>query len=181
MCLKNSRENQANGSEGAFNGFKRETEITRNMELIQEVPLGSYHEALALTRNTYTIIRTILVDYRKQLIQARDLWVRKGDDVPTHVQEAIRHLDDVLFHFAGRDNPSQEEVESEDDAIPGTGSEGEVPSPGAVAFEALVRLVGGDVEAANRLIEYERSQFPNDPPDNLIERAIDRLVHDRQG
>jgi hypothetical protein len=178
---KISRENQANGSEGAINGFRRQTELTRNMELIQEVPLGSYHEALALTRNTYTIIRTILVDYRKQLIQARDSWIHKGDDVPPHVQDAIRHLDDVLFHFAGRDNPPQEEVESEEDAIPGTGFESEVPGPGAIAFDELVRLVGGDAATANRLIEFERSQFPNDPPEILIERAIDRLAHDRQG
>lgn len=173
---KISRENQANGNEEAMNTLRRETEITRNMELIQEVPLGSYQEATALTRNPYTIIRAILVDYRKQLIQAKDAWIHKDMTVPVYVEEAIRQLDDLLFHFAGRGNPPPD-----DENIPGEEFESDNPGPRAVAFDELVRLVGGDTALANQLVEFERSQFPDDSPENLIERAIDRLVQDRQG
>jgi len=41
-------------------------------------------------------------------------------------------------------------------------------------------MVGGDKEAANRLIEYERERAPNASMPQLIESAIARLIRDRK-
>lgn len=47
-------------------------------------------------------------------------------------------------------------------------------------FENLVKLVDGNEIAANQLIEYERAQFPNEAQENLVARAINRLIQDRR-
>ena len=47
-------------------------------------------------------------------------------------------------------------------------------------YRNLVSLVGGNTETANGLIEYERQRFPRAGLDELIERAIERLLRDRR-
>ena len=179
---KISRENQANGSEDAINALRNETTLTRSLELIQEIPLASYRQASERTQSPLRVMFGVVVDFHKQLNQAKDLYILKGETPPNVLGDAIRLLDNVVYRFRQNQPPFQEdEVTAEEVQETAGEPESAVPSPGEVAFDELVRLVGGDVATANRLIEFERSQFPNDPREILIERAIDRLVRDRQG
>jgi hypothetical protein len=179
---KLSRENQANGSDDAINGLRLETVLTRNMELIQEIPLASYRQAVERTPNPRVVIFRLVVDYRKQLVQARDVYIQKGETPPNVLLDAIRLLEQFIY-TVGKNRPpyDEEDVTAEDVGEAAEEPEPEIPGPGAVAFDTLVRMVGGDVATANRLVEYERSLFPNDPLERLIERAIARLERDRRG
>lgn len=179
---KISRENQGNGSDGAMNALRHETALTRSLELIQEIPLGSYHQALERTRNPLRVMFGVVVDFHKQLNQAKDLYIHKRETPPNVLGDAIRLLDNIVYRFRQNQPPFQEdEVTAEEVQETAGEPESAVPGPGEVAFDELVRLVGGDVAEAKRRIENEQIQFPNDPPEILIERAIDRLDHDRQG
>lgn len=179
---KISRENQANGSDDAIKGLRNETVLTRNMELIQEIPLASYRQAMDRTQHPRRVIFSVVVDFQKQLNQARDLWIHKGETPPNVVLDAIRHLDNLLFRIRqGSPFNTEDEVTVEQEDHGKTKPKSEVPGPGVVAFDTLVSLVGGDAEEASRLIELERSEFPNDPLERLIERAIDRLTRGRKG
>lgn len=177
---KLNRDNQGIESEDAINTFNFETMMHRLLGIIQDIPIGSYHQALAATRNHRALMRTVLVDYRRQLIQAKDLWIHQGEPVPQNVEEAIRRIEDVLGHFVGRDSASADDVVASQEGDANAEPEVVAPGPRALAYAELVRMVAGDGATANRLIEYERSQFPNEPLENLVERAIERLARDRQ-
>jgi hypothetical protein len=175
-----SRANRGAGSDDAIMALNRETTLNKMLGLIQEIPLGSYHQAATSTSNHHVIMRTVLADYRKQLILAKDSWTNKREPIPQNIEDAIRHLDDVLWHFAGRDPGPPEEVIPPDEDGSDTEQEVNPPNPVAPTFDELVRLVGGDESTANRLIEHERNLFPDGSLENLIERAIERLIRDRQ-
>lgn len=51
---------------------------------------------------------------------------------------------------------------------------------GASRYTRLVKMVGGDVAAAERLIDYERTRAPDAARSIWIQNAIDRLIHDRR-
>jgi hypothetical protein len=50
-----------------------------------------------------TVIRQLVMDYRKQLAEARDFMKSRNEDVPPKIQEAIAHLDRQTgpYHWAG--------------------------------------------------------------------------------
>ncbi len=177
---KISRENANMGSDDALKNFNVGTVLNKIADLIQDIPLGSYQQASSENAGHLAVMRTMLVDYRKQLIQAKDLWTNKGESVPIDVEDAI----DIIFRVLGMISPGREPAPGQDagspddDLSPDGGGEPSVP-PG-FAYADLVRMVGGDGTTANRLIEHEREQFPNDPQETLVERAIDRLIRDRQ-
>ncbi|MCC6298200.1 MAG: hypothetical protein IT314_02800 [Anaerolineales bacterium] len=175
---KVGKENAAIGNAEALEKFKVETSLTRLMEIIQEIPLGSYAQAASKTSDEKFIMQATLGDFRKQLIQARDLWLKKGFSAPVEVEDAIKTIERVLWHPVGRTAPTgSADSQNESDA------EGSGDSPSAArdfAYEDLVARLSGDRAAADRLIEYERSQFPNESEEKLIGRAIDRLIQDRR-
>jgi len=51
---------------------------------------------------------------------------------------------------------------------------------GASRYTRLVKMVGGDVAAAEKLIDYERTRAPDAARSIWIQNAIDRLIHDRR-
>ncbi|MGC3965314.1 MAG: hypothetical protein QM803_18905 [Rhodocyclaceae bacterium] len=52
-------------------------------------------------------------------------------------------------------------------------------TPTSGAFDLLANAVGGDVRAANRLVQYELSRAPGISRGEAIARAMDRLARDR--
>lgn len=169
---KIGRENAAMGNPEAFEKLKVETSLTKLMETIQEAPLGSYAQASSKSSDEKFIMQAVLGDFRKQLIQARDLWLKKGLSAPIEVEDAIKIIERVLWHPVGDTAPT------ESAGSPDGGNEAStLPS---FDYEGLLRMVGGDGATANRLIEQERELFPNESQDRLIARAIDRLIQDRR-
>jgi len=172
-----NRENMETGSKDAFHGYENEHSQNRMVGLIQAIPIGSYYQAIKTTRKPYTVIRMILNDYRKQLIQARDIYTNKKKAVPPHLAEAIAHLDDVLWHFLKQGHaPADETVDADvADAEKKAGFSDEF----IASFDEIVQLVGGDEAEAIRLIKREQSLFPNESLEKSCRRAIDRLIRSR--
>ncbi|HEX5808494.1 MAG TPA: hypothetical protein VFY25_07490, partial [Anaerolineales bacterium] len=69
---------------------------------------------------------------------------------------------------------------------PAPNDDGPIPNPPPSSepeispYENLLRMVGRDAATAERLIEYERRSAPNASRDELIQRAIERLLQDRR-
>lgn len=189
---KISRENAGMDSIDALKGFSVESVLHKMTELIQDIPLRSYQQASQSVTNHQDIIQRVIIDYRKQLIQAKDFWVHKGESVPVDVEDAIKILFDIFGHtVGGSSSPAQnpqppdnghrpnENPKAPDDDLSHNDDDDRSPTPG-FSYADLIRMVGGDGATANRLIEHERAQFPNDSQDNLVARAIDRLIQDRR-
>jgi hypothetical protein len=47
-------------------------------------------------------IRTLLLEYRKQLIEAAEFMKAKNEAVPQNIEEAIKHIDNQMVHWAGK-------------------------------------------------------------------------------
>lgn len=181
---KISRESAKMDGNDAIKNFGVETVLHKMAELIQDIPLGSYQQAKTESASYDAVKRAMLIDFRKQLIQAKDLWTNKGELVPVDVEDAIKILFGIFGHSVGGDSASAQNTQP-----PGNGHDSDEPSstpdddtsptPG-FAYADLIGLVGGDGTLANRLIEHERGQFPNDSQEALVTRAIDRLLKDRR-
>jgi hypothetical protein len=47
-------------------------------------------------------IRTLLLEYRKQLIEAVEFMKAKNEAIPLNIEEAIKHIDNQMVHWAGK-------------------------------------------------------------------------------
>lgn len=189
---KISRENAGMDNIDALKGYSVESVLHKMTELIQDIPLRSYQQASQSATSHQDIIQQVIIDYRKQLIQAKDFWVHKGESVPVDVEDAIKILFDIFGHTVGGSsstarNPqppdnghgtNEHPMETNDNPGPDNDDDSS-PLPG-FSYADLIRMVNGDGATANRLIEHEREQFPNEPQDILVARAIDRLIQDRR-
>ena len=98
---KLSQINRKASDQDTFDELTRQSMVGRFISLIQDIPLGSFHQIVSRTRSTRPVIRSVLTDYRKQLIQARDLWTSRGEIPPQVIIQAIRIMDGILGHFIG--------------------------------------------------------------------------------
>ncbi|MCI0550789.1 MAG: hypothetical protein L0287_07535, partial [Anaerolineae bacterium] len=110
---------------------------------------------------------------------ARDLWTGKGESAPVEVEDAIQIIEDVLWHSVGKRAASTGDDDSRDNDLDPDGGDDSSGASG-FAYADLIQMVGGDGATANRLIEHERANFPNESQENLVARAIDRLIQDRR-
>ncbi len=47
-------------------------------------------------------MRTILQEYRKQLLEAVEFMKAKNEAVPQKIEDAIKHIDNQTVHWAGK-------------------------------------------------------------------------------
>jgi hypothetical protein len=174
-----SRENLRKGNDIASGYFEKEAAVQKFVSLIQEIPVAKHVSATTKAERD-NLMNLLLDSYRSQLIQAAEFMKAKGQPVPEVIIQAIKCLSKVLgqdWGWGGAVAP-----------------DGKGPSLGRVSTSAeeadrersedawyteLVLLVGGDDAVANRLIEHERNLFPKETRRKWIERATDRLLHDR--
>jgi hypothetical protein len=145
---------------------------------IQDVPLTRFTENLARQLRHLESMTSLLIGYREQFLQILNIMEKKRERVNREavntILEALRHInrilglpDDFPAHWV-RANP------------PGNNDGVQTTRSAESAFQELTGLVGGDEATVDRLIEFERSQFPNATRIELIERAIARILRDRQ-
>jgi hypothetical protein len=176
---KLTQENLFKGSNEALGKFEYETILLKTMTLIQDVPITSFNNKVPVIEDKNLAMRTLLVDYRQQLVEVAELMRANGESVSDYVIRAIELLSDILgftgFHWVGSDRPSNGKPPA--NGIP---SQTEKPRAAEFIFQDLVQLVGGDQVTAERLIEFERKNFPNERREQWINRAIQRIVRDRK-
>lgn len=94
----------------ALDGLSRDTSSEKFAGLIQEIPIASYEQALGKTRASNPVMFIVLKDYRKFLIQARDVWINKGETPPTSIIDAIKHLDRFVFRVGNNPPPPPDDT-----------------------------------------------------------------------
>ena len=98
---KLSRENLQRGSDEAMKKFEQETILSKMMALVQDVPIAAYQKAIGLEERKKSI-RSLLLEYRQQLIEAAEFMKAKGEAIPLNIQQAITHIDSILgLHWVG--------------------------------------------------------------------------------
>ncbi len=79
--------------------LEREAMIQKMTSLIRDVPLTGYHQATDAKYEQKKALRSLLQDYRQQLLEAAEFMRAKGEAVPPNVEEAITHINNTLYHF----------------------------------------------------------------------------------
>jgi len=176
-----SQENLFKGSDEAVGKFETETILLKTMTLIQDVPITAFNNKVPVMEDKKNAMRTLLLDYRQQLVEVAELMKANGEQVSDYVIRAIEFLSDILglsdYHWVGSDRPSNGKPPANG---PSGAGQTEKPRSTEFIYQDLVQLVGGDQVTADRLIEHERKQFPNDTLEQLIQRATQRLLRDRK-
>ncbi len=99
---KLSRENLGKGSDDAFKKFENETILLKMMTLIQDVPIASFNNKILEAEDRRNAMRTLLLDYRQQLVETAELMKAKGERVSPPTLQAIAHIDEILgLHWVG--------------------------------------------------------------------------------
>src|SRR5262249_46024425 len=78
---KLSRENLGKGSDKAMEKFEKETILLNMANLIQDVPVAAYQKATK-EEDLAKSMRSLLLDYRQQLVKAAELMQDNGEAVP---------------------------------------------------------------------------------------------------
>jgi len=177
---KLSRENLRKGSDEAISKLEKETIALNMATLIQDVPVAAHQKITGTETNHARAVRRLIIEYRQQLIEAAEFIHAKGEAVPFRIVQAIEYISEILgfkdWHWIGKvkpDNGNSFSSTPKPDAARSKQPENDL-------YSSLLRLVGGDPATADRLIEFERGQFPDETRAELIERAIERLTRDRQ-
>jgi len=79
--------------------IQKEAIIQKMIALIQDVPLTGYQKATDAENEQKMAMRTLLQDYRQQLLEAAEFMRAKGEAVPPNVEEAITHINNTLYRF----------------------------------------------------------------------------------
>ena len=179
---KLSRENLGRGSDEALNKFEKETILLKMMSMIQDVPITAFNNKVHAIDDRKNAMRTLLLDYRQQLVEVAELMKSNGEAVSSNIIRAIEFLSQVLgftdWHWVGAERPENGKPSAGKPLR--TGQETGAPPTADLRYQELIQLVGGDRATADRLIEFERGQFPNEDREQLIARAIQRLLRDRK-
>jgi len=174
---KLSQENLYRDSQDELNRLEQEAIIQKMVILIQDVPVASYQKVANDEREHRNAMRSLLLAYRQQLIEAAEFMRAKGETVSPSILQAIDVISDVMGHWVRKGSPDEEEPTN----APPENSTGIVliPRTPESAFDELVQLVNGSTITAERLIRLEGRIFPNASRLKLIERAIERIRRDR--
>ena len=79
--------------------LEKEAIIQKIISLIQDVPIAGYQKAAGAETEQKKALRSLLQDYRQQLLEAAEFMRAKGEAVPPNVEEAITHINNTLYHF----------------------------------------------------------------------------------
>ena len=100
---KLSRANLEKGNDKAIEKLEKETIFQKTVVLIQDVPVASYNSKISGIDDKKIAMRTLLLDYRQQLIEVAEFMKTNGEAVSLNIKQAIEHIDSVLgMHWVGQ-------------------------------------------------------------------------------
>lgn len=177
-----SHENLVKAGDISSGYYEKEATVQKFASLIQEVPLAKHLSATTKAERD-TVMILLLDSYRSQLIQAAEFMKAKGQAVPEVIIRAIKCISRVIGEDWGWAGPT-----APDEPQNGGPSAGQPTAFGAeedrersedALYNELALLVGGENAVADRLIEQQEKLFPKESRRKWIERARDKLLHDR--
>jgi len=73
--------------------------MQKTVSLIQDVPVGTYVNAPGDDKENKKAMRTLLLAYHQQLMEAVEFMRARGEAVPPSIEEAIAHINNMFGHF----------------------------------------------------------------------------------
>lgn len=96
---KLSNENIYRESPEALNQLEQDAILNKTIALIQEVPIAAYLDTTSDEKDSKKVMRTLLLAYHQQLIEAVEFMRDRGEAVPPHIEEAISHINNMFGHY----------------------------------------------------------------------------------
>lgn len=96
---KLSNENLYRESPEALNSLENEAIQQKTIMLIQDVPIAAYSKANVEEKESKKAMRSLLLAYQQQLLEAAEFMNAKGEAVPPNIEESIAHINNMFGHF----------------------------------------------------------------------------------
>ena len=96
---KLSNQNLYRENSEVLDRLEKEAIIQKMISLIQDVPIAGYHKVQRADEEQKKAMRSLLQDYRQQLLEAVEFMRVKGEAIPPNLEEAITHINNTLYHF----------------------------------------------------------------------------------
>jgi hypothetical protein len=96
---KISSENLYRESPEVLEELEKEAILQKTVSLIQDVPVATYLNAPSEDKENKKILRSMLLAYLQQLMEAAEFMRAKGEAVPPSIDEAIAHINNMFGHF----------------------------------------------------------------------------------
>lgn len=92
-----SLENETRGSRSAIEEVQKEASLQKTIQLIQTVPLMRYLNNRQRADFTYReALRDLLIGYREQIVEAKELLEKKKQPVPPAILNALHQIEKIL-------------------------------------------------------------------------------------
>lgn len=96
---KLSNDNLYRESSEVLNKLENEAILHKTIMLIQDVPITAHLKATMEEKETKKAMRSLLLAYQQQLLEAAEFMRDKGEAVPPNIEEAIAHINNMFGHF----------------------------------------------------------------------------------
>ncbi|HUE99660.1 MAG TPA: hypothetical protein VMN99_10425 [Anaerolineales bacterium] len=96
---KLSNENFYRESSEALGRIETEAILQKTIALIQDVPIAAHLQTTTEEKEAKKAMRSLLLAYHQQLLEAAEFMRDKGEAVPPHIEEAISHINSMFGHF----------------------------------------------------------------------------------
>jgi hypothetical protein len=94
-----SNENLYRESAEELGRLQKEAIMLKMVTLIQDVPVLAFSRATADEIEQKKATRQLLQAYQQQLLEAAEFMRAKGEAVPLNIEEAIAHINSILYHY----------------------------------------------------------------------------------
>jgi hypothetical protein len=100
---KLSRENLFKSSDESVSKLEKETMLLKMMTMVQDVPVTTFNNKVPHINEKIKAMRTLLLDYRQQLIEVAEFMRTNGEAVSPTIKQAINNIDSALgMHWVGQ-------------------------------------------------------------------------------
>jgi hypothetical protein len=96
---KLSNENLYRESDEVLQELEKEAIIQKTVSLIQDVPVAAYRNAEGDDQEHKKAMRSLLLAYHQQLLEAAEFMRAKGEAIPPNIEEAVAHINNMFGHF----------------------------------------------------------------------------------
>jgi hypothetical protein len=96
---KLSNDNLYRESPEVMDKIESDAILQKTIMLIQDVPIAAHFKATTDEKEPKKAMRTLLLAYHQQLMEAAEFMRAKGEAVPPNMEEAIAHINNMFGHF----------------------------------------------------------------------------------
>jgi hypothetical protein len=96
---KLSSENVYRENPEVLDKLEKEAIMQKTVALIQDVPIAAHQKAKSDEKEHEKVMKSLLLSYRQQLVEAADFMRAKGEAVPPNIEDSITHINNLFGHF----------------------------------------------------------------------------------